>query len=207
MLFFWNVTGLNDPRKQRRLMLALKKFHGNVICLLKTHVKQENFFSITDHILPGWICIANYDHALLGRIWVFHESNVKMECFSMSAQVVHCHSYSLVHKKYFLLSVIYGPNSSYERKVLWEDLRVIKANMIEVPWLVCGDFNTELSMPERFDYFEGMVCTQSSLDFRHCLDEVELADMPYTRSFLTWSNMKSSGYLAQKLDRFLVNDS
>lgn len=68
MLLFWNVRDLNDPSKQRRLKLALKKFHVNIIFLLETHVKISSFSAIIDHILPRWRFIANYDFATLGRI-------------------------------------------------------------------------------------------------------------------------------------------
>lgn len=124
----------------------------------------------------------------------------------MSAQATHCHSYSKVYNQYFLLSVVYGANASQERKSLWEEFKVIKTNILDVPWFVCGDFNTELNMSERSENYDGMACSQNSLDFKQCLDEVELSDLPSTGSFLIWSNKRSSGYLAKKLDRFLVNE-
>lgn len=69
--------------------MSLKKFHGNIICLQETHVKQENFITINTNILPGWTCFSNYEHAPLGSIWVFHDSNIRMEKFLASVQAIH----------------------------------------------------------------------------------------------------------------------
>lgn len=146
-------------RKQRRLKLALNKFHGSIVCLLETHVKQDKFLPICSYILPGWTCFVNYDYGLLGRIRVLHDPTIRMQIFSASAQAIHCHTFSLVHKKYFLLSVIYGANANMNRRALWGELQSIKELMPEVPWLLCGDFNSELHMLERSDYYEGMPCS------------------------------------------------
>lgn len=103
--------------------------------------------------------------------------------------------------------MIYEANSATERKILWRDLRAVKSIMGHVLWIVCGDFNIELSMHERSDSYDGMPCPPSVLDFRLCLDDVALTDMHHDGLFLTWSNNKTNGYLAKKLDRFLINES
>lgn len=85
MLLLWNVRGLNDPRKQKKLKLALQKHHLTIICLLETHVKQSNCPSIVEYLLPGWSFIANYDSVVLGRIWICFDSRIRMDTFSISA--------------------------------------------------------------------------------------------------------------------------
>lgn len=175
--------------------------------MLETHVRQDSFLAFSSHILPGWTCSTNYEYAPLGRIWIFHDPDVKMELFLASDQAIHCYSFSLVHKKYFLLSVIYASNSSSDRRNLWTEIQHVKALMTNVPWLVCDDFNTELYMADRSDYYDGMACSQSSLEFRQCLDVAELYELPCSSPFFTWSNKRVSGFLAKRLDRFLVNES
>lgn len=51
-----------------------------------------------------------------------------------------------------------------------------------------------------------MPSSQSSMYFRECVEEVELTDLQCDGLFMTWSNKRSLGFLAKKLDRFLVND-
>lgn len=60
----------------------------------------------------------------------------------MSEQAIHYHTFSLPQKKYFFLSVVYGVNSAIGRKMLWRELCEIKSSMDIVPWIACGDFNT-----------------------------------------------------------------
>lgn len=36
--------------------------------------------------------------------------------------------------------------------------------MLKVPWLLCGDFNTELNITDRSDYYDGMTCSQNAID-------------------------------------------
>lgn len=122
--------------------------------------------SVIKNLLRGWNFLANYDHASLGRIWIFFDSNVRMEVLAQITQSIHVQTFSLVHKKYFLLSVIYGANTSGERKNLWKDLMLTKEIMGFVPWVVYGDFNTELNMWERSNFYNGMPCSQNALDFR-----------------------------------------
>lgn len=96
----------------------------------------------------------------------FFDASIRMEVFSMLAQAIHCHAFSLSHKQYFLLSVVYGANTSSDRRILWRELSMVKYNMGDVPWLACGDFNTELFMSERSEYYDGMLISSSFLEFR-----------------------------------------
>lgn len=57
--------------------------------------------------------------------------------------------------------------------------------MVHSPWIICGDFNTELNVNERSDFYEGMACSQSVLDFKQCLYDVGLIDMHYDGLFIT----------------------
>lgn len=104
------------------------------------------------------------------------------------------------------LSVIYGANTIAERRMLSQELTMIKSQMEAAPWIICGDFNTELCMSKRSDYFDGTPISQSSLDFRKRVEDLELSDLHCDGSFLTWSHKRASGFLAKKLDIFLINN-
>lgn len=119
---------------------------------------------------------------------------------------MHVHTFSLTHQKYFFLSVIHGANSLVERRLLGNELIWVKTEMDNVPWLLFGDFNTELHMTERSDYFDGMHISQIFLEFKSCVEDLELYDLKYAEPFLTWSNKRAIGFLAKLLDIFFVND-
>src|SRR5436190_1373443 len=126
MILFWNARGINDPRKQKRLKVALRKFNVNIICLLETHVKQNSSLAIAAFLAPGWNFVANYDHADLGRIWILSDQNVRLEVFAMTDQIIHYHIFFKTQKKYSFLSVVYGVNSVVGRRMLWNDLKIMK---------------------------------------------------------------------------------
>lgn len=159
MMLFWNVRGINGPRKQKKLKNALKKIHVNIVCLLERHVKQSISSSIADFILPGWALLTNYEHASIGRIWILHDTSVRMEIFAKSDQAIHYHTYSVTHKKYFFLSVVYSANTVIGKRMLWNEIKQIKSSIGLTPWLVCSDFNSELHMSEISNFFNGMPCS------------------------------------------------
>lgn len=77
--------------------------------------------------------------------------------------------------------------------------------MPEVPWLAVGDFNVVKSMDERPNFFEGMFCPSSSQDFQQFLYNLEFLDLPHLGPTFTWTDKRSQGFVAKKLDRFLAN--
>lgn len=92
-----------------------------------------------------------------------------------------------------------------ERRSLWQAFYDIKDNMPDVPWLAIGDFNVIKSMDERSDFFMGMPYPISSRDFQHFIYNLEFMDLPHLGHTFTWTNKRSWGFVAKKLDRFFVN--
>lgn len=83
----------------------------------------------------------------------------------------------------------------------------LQSSMMNYPWVIIGVFNTIHSMSERSDYFDGMVVPIGVQDFQACLAIMELIDLQSTGTFFTWSINKSTGHMAIKLDRVIINDS
>lgn len=140
-MFFWNIRGLNISTKQFQLKDILGRFIGHLICLLETHLRQENQSKVLQLIKPSWECADNYFFAPLGRIWIMCSSDVSLSVLRCSSQAIHCHIFSNSLQKYFFMSVIYDSNKEVERRLLWLDLPDLKNHMPNVPWLVFGDFN------------------------------------------------------------------
>lgn len=205
MLFFWNVRGLNNPNKQYQLKNTLSKFTGDIICLLETHVRKDIQRKVIQFLKPGRNYTDNYSFAELGRIWVLFGPGVSLSVFKSSAQAIHCHVYSKQLQKYFFLTVVYASNNTIERRSLWQDLLDIKDIMPVVPWIAVGDFNVIRTMEESSDYFTGAPIASSTQEFSYCLQSLDFLDMPYSGPFFTWSNKRSSGFIAKKLDRILIN--
>lgn len=50
-----------------------------------------------------------------------------------------------------------------------------------------------------------MPCPDSTLEFQNYLHNLEFMDLHHDDPIFTWTNKRSSGFVAKKLDRFLVN--
>ncbi|XP_074266480.1 uncharacterized protein LOC141589753 [Silene latifolia] len=84
----------------------------------------------------------------------------------------------------FWLTMVYAYNGIQERKELWERLCTFKRS-IQGAWVICGDFNIVLVPAERLG---GNITVEEMEDFKACLVECEVADVPASGSFYTWCN-------------------
>ncbi|GKV49095.1 hypothetical protein SLEP1_g55863 [Rubroshorea leprosula] len=153
------VPKQRQPRKssnssgERSLKSYLSQYNADIVCLLETHVQQKNFIMVSDSLLPGWTALNNYEHAKLGRIWVFHRPHIHMSISSMHHQAIHCHVFNSTTAQYLFLSVIYAdPYSIDLRQDLWGELVAISQALLNVPWLVGRDFNEIRDLCERSDW-------------------------------------------------------
>ncbi|XP_074266598.1 uncharacterized protein LOC141589875 [Silene latifolia] len=98
--------------------------------------------------------------------------------------------------------MVYAYNGIQERKELWERLCTFKRS-IQGAWVICGDFNIVLVPAERLG---GNITVEEMEDFKACLVECEVADVPASGSFYTWCNKQvPSTRIYSRLDRVLVN--
>ncbi|XP_074283082.1 uncharacterized protein LOC141607632 [Silene latifolia] len=103
----------------------------------------------------------------------------------------------------FIVYMVYAFNDLNGRKGLWDQLALFAAT-IQEPWLVCGDFNCDLSFAERLG---GVTCDQEIDDFQICVSRCGLLDASARGSFFTWNNkqdLESRRY--SRLDRALINE-
>ncbi|XP_074267003.1 uncharacterized protein LOC141590304 [Silene latifolia] len=100
------------------------------------------------------------------------------------------------------MSFVYGFNRLGDRVLLWESLENIH-ELIQEPWIVCGDFNNILGYDERIGY----VVTEGEIKgFLECTAHCELADIPAQGAFFIWSNkQEEDGRRFSRIDRVLVN--
>jgi hypothetical protein len=98
---------------------------------------------------------------------------------------------------------VYGANNPLDRRLLWQHLISIKARVSPNPWIVSSDFNVVRQLDEKW----GSDRLSSDLEFVDCLNNLEVIDLKFSGCFFTWNNKsEGSGFIAQKLDRVLVNE-
>ncbi|KAL0295882.1 UNVERIFIED_CONTAM: Retrovirus-related Pol polyprotein from type-2 retrotransposable element R2DM, partial [Sesamum calycinum] len=87
---------------------------------------------------------------------------------------------------------------------LWTAIKTLAENITDEPWLILGDFNAVIDASE--------VCgraadtTNSMNEFRNCILETGLIQLPFSGSPFTWHNCSEGPRsLWKRLDRMLVN--
>lgn len=201
-LFCWNIRGINDSVKRRGFKKWMRKNKPIFGGLVETHVQSSKADNILNSILPGWSFHGNYDHAELGRIWVVWHPSVKVRIISCSHQMTSCVvKLPHIHQE-LLVSFVYGSNCRTERRLLWSELEAHSVSQfaMDFPWTILGDFN-EILHPSEHSKMDQFTFSRGLRDFKDCIDNSAIMDLPYCGNSFTWSN----GHISKKLDRILSN--
>lgn len=102
----------------------------------------------------------------------------------------------------WLLSGVYGPCDTLERRRMWSESSLMRL-VWDLPWCVGGDFNEVRLMHERKNCNSS---TRGMQDFNKFFDSEELTDSPVVGARFTWRG-RNSNCLLSKLDRFMVSES
>ena len=202
----WNISGLNDPLKQKEVISFVMVHSLSVVCLLETRVRVSNKDKNFTSIFPSWCLLYNYDHALLGRIWVcWNPREVNIAAMLCTDQAILCHIMVLKDNSSFFCSAIYALNIQIDRRVLWSHLQGCADYVGSMPWFLVGDFNTTIFASEKNG---GDMSTDTAMEeFHECLFNLELDDMPFIGPLFTWMNRRvGDQFVARKLDRSLQNE-
>ena len=89
---------------------------------------------------------------------------------------------------------LYGEPSGDRKHLTWEYLRSLQ-NMVDLPWIILGDFNEILMGSEKEG---GALRSQRNMqNFRDALVDCNLFDMDYIGDIFTWRR----GRIRERLDR------
>lgn len=98
---------------------------------------------------------------------------------------------------------MYGATNGPDRRRLLQELRLVRATVFNMPWLLTGDFNVT-RCPQEIWGKEGFSCYEK--EFVNCLHNLEVDGISYMRRFHTWTNNESGeDFVSKKLDRVLSN--
>ncbi|XP_077212858.1 uncharacterized protein LOC143847974 [Tasmannia lanceolata] len=174
---------------------------------LPTHSNDENrnMEYYISKICDYWTYYANFDHTILGRIWVVWDPRVlNFLIHSDSCQHVHGEVHYIHSPIHYALTSIYAKNSGLERRNLWNSIRSL-SSIINSPWIVFGDFNAVRFADERYG---GAGLIQGDVDdFNSFIHDCSLAELRAMGHFFTWSNSSIRGiHKLRRLDKCLVNE-
>lgn len=199
----YNVRGLNNKCAFVKDFILDNKI--SLIGLLETRVRSNVAKKVSLEVNPRFLWHHNYEHHPGGRIWVGWNPNVwNVSIIASTAQQTTCSVFHNNSDISFVISFIYGLNSSAGRRVLWQELSALLPSLSNRPWVCSGDFNVCLCTSEKqggsTSWSRGMI------DFKELLIQLGLSDLRGMGCFLTWRNSSIEDPKFCKLDRVVVND-
>lgn len=133
-------------------------------------------------MFSNWSVATNFSCHKRGRILIAWCPRVfDMNVVFMSPQVMHTSVAHIPAKKKWLLTIVYGFNQAFERKVLWEELCDIDKE-VDSPWIMVGDYNNPLNIEDRMG---ASVMPHEILPFKDCVEFNWLQDISANGCFYT----------------------
>jgi exonuclease III len=146
----WNVRGLGDDGKNTQVYKILEDSRADIICIQETKLSSISRFKVREFLparYTGYI-YQPADGSAGGTLIAWYE-----KCFTVIELMKN--KYSIIVRvesnsdnRKFVLSNVYAPCDSADREDFFEDMRIMKTNIIE-PWALAGDFNTYRYVQEK----------------------------------------------------------
>ncbi|KAL5568334.1 hypothetical protein UlMin_024909 [Ulmus minor] len=201
IILAWNCRGLGQSSAIRDLKALVHDSKHEIICLIEAKISDaamklhlirlhfENSIYFTLVGLFGGLCVAWKDH-------------IDLEPVSVFKNLVSCLIFSNHVSTPWLLSVVYGPVCSIEKRSSWNNFHK-SMDRFNGAWLVFGDFNGVISSLNRHGGREEI---SSSVHMINALDNLGLLELPSQGLKYTWSNGKDDDSIIRaKPDRGVAN--
>ncbi|KAL5142373.1 Cleavage and polyadenylation specificity factor subunit 2 [Glycine soja] len=99
---------------------------------------------------------------------------------------------------------IYAPCDLAGKRLMWDDLKQMRASKPPGIWCFMGDFNSIRNQDERFSLSQSRADPLSISEFNSWIAEMELQEIKCVGSTYTW--IRPNARVKSRLDRFLVSD-
>nr|GEY74658.1 hypothetical protein [Tanacetum cinerariifolium] len=170
------------------------------------HVTLGASTPINERVFRHWNWASNSSSCLKGTriILGWNYDVVDTSIISHNDQVMHTRIWIKAESKEFFCSFIYAHNRYTHRRGLWNCLNLHKNFIHDRPWCILGDFNAALNIEDTI--VGSSIMDISMCEFRECIDDIELMDVPQAGLKFTW-NQKPQGNngILKKLDRVMAN--
>ncbi|KAL0289527.1 UNVERIFIED_CONTAM: hypothetical protein Sradi_7071800 [Sesamum radiatum] len=202
----WNVRGLNSIAHRHAVAQLVRDRGVQFLGILETRVQRGKVQSVRAGLLPNWSWFDDYAGPG-GRIWLAWDAvEVSVEVLMVGDQFVHCRLGNKRTSSTCLITVVYGECDPIRRRLLWGELLMISAAIVDSPWCALGDFNIVIDESESSGGTAEV--SHAMAEFREFIMDAALIHLPYTGCPFTWHNCSSgSRSLWRRLDRVLVNDN
>ncbi|KAL0319700.1 UNVERIFIED_CONTAM: hypothetical protein Sradi_5231500, partial [Sesamum radiatum] len=198
--------GLNRRDHQVAVADLVSEFRLQFLGLLEVRVSTSNCSHIQLNFLPRWKWFI--DHSGPGnRTWIaWYNDNIDVVVLDVGSQFIYCRLIFRCLHEHVFVTVVYGANDVGVRRMLWQELGDLAQNIVDKPWLICGDFNVVLDMSEVCGAFGDI--WQAMEEFKQCVTDTGLITLPMQGELFTWHNSSAdSRSLWKRLDPMIVKDS
>jgi hypothetical protein len=197
----WNVRGLNEWSKRLRISNLLRDWKVDIICFQETKVQgmSRSFVrSLWGCNNVDWCCLDSCGAS--GSILIMWDKRVVENVDVCVGEFTLAASFRNVVDRFVLaFAGVYGPNSDFDRRLLWDELAGI-LSWWSMPRCTRGDFNVTRFPSERSR--EGSMSAMRN--FSDFIFYQGLMNLPLTGGSYTWS-FRLDPLIWSRIDRFLVS--
>lgn len=115
----WNVRGLNQPFKQKEVLLFLRKNKIYLFGCLEARIKEGKAKPILFKFAKEWNHCCNYPYGTNGRIWLLWKKHINVQVLQVHEQYIHCEVANLTSNFRAKVTVVYARNEVNIRSLLW----------------------------------------------------------------------------------------
>ena len=196
----WNVNGLGNPVKRRKIKEVIVKVDPDIVLLQESKLEKVDGFlirSIWNSRFKEWDFIPSSGSS--GGLVIGWDTRIASKvddlkgCYSLSVLL------NIKGKSCWWVTNVYGPTNPRSRSLLWEELSFVHG-LCSPHWCVGGDFNAIRYPTEKLG---GSRITASMRSFDGFIRDCELKDIPLSNAQFTWS-VNRGRVMSSRIDRFLV---
>ncbi|GKF84569.1 RNA-directed DNA polymerase, eukaryota, reverse transcriptase zinc-binding domain protein, partial [Tanacetum coccineum] len=184
----WIIRGMNLSPKQSEVRHVIHDNNLAVCAILESHIASSRLDVTCQWVFRHW-------HWASNKGW--NADVVDTSIISQNDQVMWV--WIKAERKEFFCSFIYAHNRYTHRRGLWNSLGMHKCFIHDRPWCILGNFNAALNFEDTS--VGSSVMKISMREFKECVDDIELMDVPRSGLQFTW-NQKPQGTngILKKLD-------
>uniref|UniRef100_A0A2N9IZP5 C2H2-type domain-containing protein n=1 Tax=Fagus sylvatica TaxID=28930 RepID=A0A2N9IZP5_FAGSY len=145
----WNCRGVLNPCFRKALLDTLHINNPEILILTETRLGGDRAAELARSFpFDGFLCTNTIGFA--GGIWILWKTEaVEVGHLCSTEQEIHASIKVRGSNSLWLISAIYGSPRRSERRILWENLKII-AGLNKLPWVMLGDFNDILLCEEKW---------------------------------------------------------
>ncbi|KAL5576410.1 hypothetical protein UlMin_018109 [Ulmus minor] len=199
----WNCRGMGQPSAIRELKALVCSSNHDYILLMEAKVNAGTMISILQNLY-----FLNHVYVppvgLSGGLCVAWRDGLDMEPVTMNKHIISLLVFSTPGSAPWLLFAVYGPNSSMEKRFVWENIHH-QMYCFSGAWLVIGDFNTIWNSGDRSS---GTGMDIGSRRMRSALNNLGMLLIPTSGSNFSWTNRRHGNRrIRSKIDRVVANEN